>query len=299
MKWEGKVLAEEASGVLARMPQGIVDLAVTSPPYDDMRKYEGYRFDARAVGEGLLRAVRPGGTVCWVTGDKVFRGNRSLTAFRQAIAFQEMGWKVWDVIIFVKKNYPFCRKNAYISAHEYIFVLRKKGGRETFNPITVPTKNPGQAVMRAYDKGADGVNKYAANVIRERRPRTNVWEYGVGSGQSAAEAAAFAHPAVFPEALAGDCILSWSDPGDLVLDPMCGSGTTLKMAAAYGRRWLGVDVSPRYAELALRRARMAESRLEFPGGDSPSPEGSPEHRRMLPFDEEPPRGSPGGGSDHG
>ena len=89
--------------------------------------------------------------------------------------------------------------------------------------------------------------------LRKEKVRTNIWAYAVGLGGTTSDRFAFEHPAMFPEKLAEDHILSWCNEGDLVLDPMCGSGTTLKMAAKNGRRWLGVDISDTYADIAKRR----------------------------------------------
>ena len=270
--WEGRVICGDNVAVMARMPQGIVDLTVTSPPYDDIRKYDGYRFDVRAVGEGLLRVTRPGGMVVWVVADQVRDDNRSLTSLRQAIAFQEMGWKVLDLIIYEKDSTPWPRPRAYRSTHELMFCFLKPGGERTFNPLLTPNRHAGR-VTQSYDRrGArESPVRRDNHRVGDARPRSNVWRYSVGGGRVTPDRFAHEHPAIFPEPLARDHILSWSNPGDLIFDPMCGSGTTLKMAAVHGRRYLGIDISAEYCDLSRKRVRMWEGQLDFTGGGAVPP----------------------------
>lgn len=235
---------------MADMPAGSVDLTVTSPPYDDLRCYQGYSFPFEDIASGLWRVTKPGGVVVWVVGDRI-KGGRSLTSFRQALFFQELGFWVHDVMIYQKKNTPFMRSNAYTSCHEFMFVL-SSGPPATFNPIMESTVRSGPETALV-NKGPDGVNRKAPMVLREEKVRTNIWAYAVGAGGSTADKAAFQHPAVFPEALARDHILSWSNPGELVFDPMCGSGTTCKVAYQHGREYLGVDISEEYVGIAEQR----------------------------------------------
>ena len=261
---EGEIVAGEASEVMARMPESIVDLVVTSPPYDDLRKYDGYRFCVRSIGEGLFRVMRPGGIVVWVVGDKIRDGNRSLTSFKQGLAFQEMGFLFHDLMIYAKNATPWPRPRAYRNVHELMFVLRKPGGEITFNPLKEPNVWAGSVVNKYAREGPrEELSHKGRTRVPPERTRGNIWTYDPAGGKGATDSLAYSHPATFPEALARDHILSWSNPGDLVLDPMCGAGTTLKMAAVHGRRWMGIDISPRYAELSAARVRMFASRLDL------------------------------------
>ena len=198
----------------------------------------------------------------WVTGDRI-NGGRSLTSYRQALYFQEIGFAVHDVMIYRKRNTPFMRRNAYTNCYELMLVL-SKGRPRVFNPLVEKTARSGMEPVVA-NKGPDAVNRKVMARLNEVKTRTNVWEYSVGLGGTTSDRYAFEHPAVFPERLAEDHILSWSDPGDLVLDPMCGSGTTCKMAAANGRRFVGCDVSARYAAIARRRVRSVQARMPAGG----------------------------------
>lgn len=234
------------------MPNDCVDLIVTSPPYDDLRDYKGYAFEFEAVAKGLFKVLKPGGVVVWVVGDKI-NGGRSLTSFRQAIYFQEVGFSIHDVMIYQKKNTPFMRSNAYTNCYEFMFVL-SKGKPKTFNPIKEKTVRNGFEMI-VHNKKSDGVNKKVLKELKKEKTKTNIWSYAVGLGGTTSDKIAFQHPALFPEKLAYDQILSWSNSGDLVFDPMCGAGTTCKMAELADRKYLGVDISEEYIEIAKTRLK--------------------------------------------
>ncbi|MDE2749707.1 MAG: site-specific DNA-methyltransferase [Chloroflexota bacterium] len=231
-------------------PADIIQLTVTSPPYDKLRDYKGYEFPFEDIADELFRVTAPGGVVVWVVGDRI-NGGRSLTSFRQAIYFQEIGFAAHDVMIYQKKNTPFMRSNAYTNAYEMMFVM-SKGKPATFNPLKVPTQRHGMELL-THNKLPDGINKKKLGELKKEKTRTNIWSYAVGLGGTTRDKIAFQHPAVFPEKLAEDHIKSWSNPGDVVLDPMCGSGTTGKMALLNDRDFIGIDISPEYIEIARQR----------------------------------------------
>lgn len=237
--------------LMKTMPADFVDLTVTSPPYDDLRNYQGYHFDFESIASNLYRVTKIGGVVVWVVGDRITNGNRTLTSFKHAIYFQECGFNVHDVMIYKKKNTPFMRSNAYTNCYEFMFVF-SKGKPNTFSPITEKTVRQGFEMV-VHNKGADAVNNKVLKELKAAKTRTNIWEYAVGLGGSTTDKDAFKHPAIFPEKLAEDHIVSWSKEGDLVFDPMCGSGTTLKMAKKHNRLYLGCDISKEYVDIATRR----------------------------------------------
>ena len=256
-----EILEGNCVAVLRAFPADSIDLTVTSPPYDGLRDYEGYEFDAASVGKALLRVMKPGGVVVWVVGDRI-NGGRSMTSFRQAVMFQDIGFTVHDAMVYQKKNTPFMRSNAYTNCWELMLVLTKGGPPNTFNPLKAPTVRNGPEML-THNKRPDGINKKNLATLKPEKTRTNIWAYAVGYGGTTRDKAAFEHPAMFPEKLAADHILSWSNPGDLVLDPMCGAGTTCKMAKLHGRRYIGIDICDRYVEIARARvASVGMSRLE-------------------------------------
>ena len=245
--------------VMAGLPTDLVDLTVTSPPYDKLRYYEGYDFDAEKIARELLRVTKPGGVVVWVVGEHI-SGGRSLSSFEQALMFRDVGFTVHDIMIYQKKNTPFMRSNAYTNAWEFMFVLSKGGPPKTFNPLKTETARSGEELL-THNKLPDGINKKKRGLLKPEKTRTNIWSYAVGRGGTTNDSIAFQHPAVFPEKLASDHILSWSNPGELVLDPMCGSGTTCKMALLNNRRYIGIDVSEAYIALSQERLSNAASQI--------------------------------------
>ncbi len=232
-----------------------IDLTITSPPYDNLRNYNGYSFEFEKMSNEIFRVTKKGGVVVWVVGDKIKNGNKSLTSFKQALYFQEIGFNVHDIMIYAKKNTPFMRSNAYTNSYEYMFVL-SKGKPKTFNPIKERTVRNGMEML-VHNKGADGKNKKVLKELKKEKTKSNIWYYAVGFGGSTKDKDAFKHPAIYPEKLVQDHILSWSNEDDVVFDPMCGSGTTCKMAMLNNRKYIGVDVSEEYINIARKRLKNA------------------------------------------
>ena len=224
-----------------------IDLTITSPPYDNLRDYNGYSFEFEKMARELFRVTKTGGVIVWIVGDKIKNSNKSLTSFKQALYFQEIGFNIHDVMIYAKKNTPFMRSNAY----EYMFIVTK-GKPKTFNPLKEPTVRNGEEML-VHNKGSDGKNRKVLKELKKEKTKNNIWYYAVGLGGSTKDKDAFKHPAIYPEKLAQDHILSWSNKDDLVFDPMCGSGTTCKMALLNNRKYIGVDISKEYIKIAKER----------------------------------------------
>jgi len=248
-----QIICGDAVDIMKQMPEDSIDLTVTSPPYDELRNYKGYNFNFEDIARGLFKVTKKGGVLVWVVGDKIKKGNKSLTSFKQALFFQEVGFNVHDVMIYRKKNTPFMRTNAYTNCFEFMFVLTK-GKPSVFNPLKVKTIRQGHEML-PHNKGADGINKKILGELKPEKTMANIWEYAVGYGGTTSDKIAFEHPAVFPEKLAEDHILSWTKRGDVVFDPMCGSGTTCKMAIKNSRSYIGCDISKEYVELTKKRLK--------------------------------------------
>lgn len=235
-----KIFAENCYHTMAlRIPDGFVDLVVTSPPYDDLRSYNGYSFDFEAIAKELFRVVKDGGVVVWVVGDAVHKGSESGSSFRQALFFMSLGFNLHDTMIFEKNSstYPASKTGIrYSQIFEYMFVF-SKGKPKSANLICdKPNKWAGF-------KDFSGKLK---NPVPEFSPRNNIWRYVTSFN-------GVKHPAPFPEQLAIDHVLSWSVEGDVVYDPFMGSGTTAKAALLTGRRFIGSEISAEYVEIAKKR----------------------------------------------
>ena len=243
------------------VPDQSVDLTVTSPPYDNLRTYNGTLNDWtpekwQAIIRELFRVTKDGGVVVWVVGDATINGSETGTSFRQALYAMDCGFKLHDTMIYHKDNPPpVGGSNRYYQAFEYMFVLSK--GAPRLNAIEAQRRNKWNdkrtTRFRAVTRNADGEFEKKQVPIKEVVKIQNVWTYVVSGGASATDRLAYQHPAIFPEALARDHILSWSNPGDVVLDPFLGSGTTGKMAILEGRRFIGIEREPEYFDIAQKR----------------------------------------------
>lgn len=255
------IYCENCVNFMKKIQDNFIDLTVTSPPYDELRDYKGYVFDCPTIAQELYRITKPGGVVVWVVGDKIKNGNKSLTSFKQALLFQSLGFNVHDVMIYQKKNTPFMRSNAYTNCYEYMFIF-SKGSPKTFTPLKEKTVRNGFEML-VHNKGSDGINKKTLKELKKEKVKNNIWSYAVGLGGSTNDKIAFQHPAIFPEKLAEDHILSWSKIGDIVFDPMCGSGTTCKMAMLNNRNYLGCDISEEYVQIAKNRIQEHSQQSNF------------------------------------
>lgn len=244
---------------MARMNDNFVDLTLTSPPYDNIRKYEGFTFDFKPIAKELFRVTKRGGVVIWVVGDQTIKGSESGTSFKQALYFtNECGFRLHDTMIYEKSGFNFPANNRYHQIFEYMFVF-SKGAPLTFNPIK-DRKNayPGQ-VTHSFHRtrgGKKDMGIVKARPAEEYGMRFNIWRYKTGGGQITPDKIAHLHPAIFPENLAADHIISWSNSGDLIYDPFMGSGTTAKIAKLLGRNFLGSEISLEYCKIAENRINL-------------------------------------------
>lgn len=238
------------------LPDSCIDLTVTSPPYDNLRDYDNevtWNFEKfKEIAKELFRITKPGGVVVWVVGDATIKGSETGTSFKQALYFKEIGFNLHDTMIWDKCNCSSVGSmNRYENVFEYMFVL-SKGKPNTANLIKdKPNKRAGEiqsGSIRQKDGSVRKTTGYGKRPIAEYGRRQNIWR--VFPAKSKAERL---HPAPFSEQLARDHIITWSNPGDIVLDPFMGSGTTAKMALATGRNYIGFEISKEYCIIAEKR----------------------------------------------
>jgi len=255
-----KIIQGDCLEVMKEFKDNYIDLTVTSPPYDNLRDYKGYSFNFKGIAKELYRITKDGGIVVWVVGDATVKGSETGTSFKQALYFKEIGFNLHDTMIYKKTGCPFPEFNRYYPIFEYMFVF-SKGIPKTVNLIK-DRKNmySGNKVARkSHARQKDGsVKENSAyrndinRVLKDIGVRFNIWEItssrNIGDNNN--------HPAPFPEKLAQDHILSWSNKGDLILDPMNGSGTTTKIAQKLNRNYIGIDCSEEYCKIARERLRQ-------------------------------------------
>ena len=248
---------------LKRFSDESIDLVVTSPPYDNLRYYSAknekdlqniWSFEKfKIIAKELYRIITKGGVVVWVVGDATIKGSETGTSFKQALYFKdECGFNLHDTMIWKKPNFSNPSRNRYHQTSEYMFVF-VKDKLKTFNPI-MDRKNKYKegSLGRNSIRLKDGTMKIVKNrTNKEYGMRHNVWEIKTAGQENMCKS--LYHPAPFSEQIAHDHIISWSNEGDIVLDPLCGSGTTLKMAEKLNRKWVGIEINPEYCEIAKAR----------------------------------------------
>lgn len=253
------------------IPDDSIDLTVTSPPYDNLRDYNGYTFEFEPIAAELWRVTKPGGVVVWVVADATVNGSETGTSFRQALHFMGLGFRLHDTMIYYRNTPPSVAimQKRYEQHFEYMFVLAK-GEPKVCNHLREEKVYVDTRKQKEGQRKQSGEKTWRKKSSLDTKIKGNVWRIKSGGGHSTRDKIAYQHPAIFPEALARDHIISWSNPGDIVLDPMCGSGTTLKMAVEQGRRYIGIDISREYCDLSQRRVEGA--RVPLPGLVPESPD---------------------------
>jgi DNA modification methylase len=258
---------ENCLDTMARMEDNFIDLTVTSPPYDDLRTYNGYSFPFEDIAKELFRITKKGGVVVWVVGDATIKGSETGTSFKQALFFKECGFNLHDTMIY-NRNVRFPENVRYYQEFEYMFIF-SKGKPNTFNSLTQRKTEETIKDLKRRSKQKTIVRNDNDKLIQNRfteksknnelRVKSNIWKYSVGGGKTSKDKIAYKHPAIFPEQLANDHIISWSNEGDLVYDPFMGSGTTAKMAIINKRNWIGSEMSSEYCDIVHERLKQFDN----------------------------------------
>ena len=241
------------------IPDESVDLTVTSPPYDNLRSYNGNNDSWNqevweCVIEELYRVTKDGGVVVWIVGDATIKGSETGTSFKQALYFKEVGFNIHDTMIYRKTKYVPLTHNRYEQAFEYMFVLSKSKPK-TFNGIREKTKHGGKQPKRTFYQTNEQNVPTQANTpipVKETKLKSNVWDIAPASGTIKG------HPAQFPLSLVEDHLISWSNEDDVVLDPFMGSGTTGVACINTNRNFIGIELDENYFEIAKKRIEEVE-----------------------------------------
>jgi len=260
-KFINKIIQGDCLEVMKQMPDSCIDLTVTSPPYDNLRAYEN-NIDTTwcqdvwgSIIKELFRITKPGGIVVWVVGDATIKGSETGTSFRQALYAMECGFNLHDTMIWNKGKFSAvgALRTRYAPVFEYMFIF-SKGKTKTFNPIKDRKNKTAGQIVNGNIRQKDGTMKPKSSIGKitaEYGQRFNIWVNAPQQGRND-------HPAPFPEQLASDHIISWSNEGDIVLDPFTGSGTTAKMAIANKRKFVGIEISEEYCQIARERVAKAD-----------------------------------------
>lgn len=258
---------EDNLKVLKEMAENNVDCIITSPPYDDIRNYENtlnWTFEVfQELAKQLYKVLKPGGVCVWVVADSTKNGSETGNSFKQALYFKEVGFNLHDTMIYAKHN-PTPNTGGgirYQQSFEYMFVF-SKGKPKTVNLLLEKRHNETNdkrtcRTQKKFSRDKDGNFGEERHVmyIKEEVPKRNIWTYKVGLYNTTSDKIAFEHPAIFPEKLAEDHILTWTNENDIVLDPFMGSGTVGKMCQKLNRTFIGIEIVKKYYDIASERIR--------------------------------------------
>jgi len=248
-----KIYQGDSAELLKQIDDNSIDLTVTSPPYDNLRDYKGYSFDFKTIAKELYRITKEGGIVVWIIADATINGSETGTSFRQALFFKDIGFNLHDTMIWNKTKMPQ-NHNRYEQGFEYMFIL-SKGKPKTFNGIRDKKNVEAGATAHVSYRDKDGKVKKTSSFnktkIAELGLRTNVWCHKPCKGKKDR----VGHPAPFPVDLIKDHIITWSNEGDLVLDPFFGSGTTGVVALKQNKKFIGIEINPEYIKIAEKRLK--------------------------------------------
>lgn len=256
-----KIFNKDCSTGMKSIPDEFVDLTVTSPPYDTLRSYNGHlawSFEKfQEVARELYRVTKTGGVVVWIIGNQTKYGSESGSSFKQALYFMRCGFLLHDTMIW-KKICPFQQKNRYIQSFEYMFVFSKSKPPKTANLICDRKNRWAGAAVHGSERQPDGTTKpmslrQKSKKIKEYGARYNIWDMPGDKNNKTG------HPAVFPVQLAADHIVTWSNVGDIVLDPFMGSGTTAIAAIKTNRHYIGYEVVPEYYQICINRIAQEDA----------------------------------------
>ena len=245
---------------LMGMKSETIDMVLTSPPYDALRTYEkSSSVDLHSLGKELFRVLKDGSFCVMVINDQTKDYGKSLTTFRTTIDWcDNIGFKLFECVIYNRQGTEGAWwKGRFRVDHEYVLIFLK-GERPRFfdkEPLKIPSKHGGKTMTGANIRNSDGTRSGSRQVqINELKCPGTVMDFGnTCGGESQIKSQ---HPAVFPNRLALDMIECFSRPDEIVLDPFNGSGTSSLAAQSSGRKYIGIDISEEYTEIAEMRHEM-------------------------------------------
>ncbi len=258
-----KIINDDCLTYMKTMPDNYIDMVLTSPPYDNLRTYNSsleWSFDIfKNIANELYRIIKKGAVIVWVVNDATINGSETGTSFKQALYFKEIGFNLYDTMIYEKNSFSHPDKYRYYQVFEYMFIF-SKGKPKVINLIKDKiNKYPGSWGNKKIREKNGELKNYKKKIICGKfGVRHNVWKYNTGGmGMSSSDNIANKHPAIFPEKLAKDHILSWSNEKDLILDPFAGSGTVGKMAIKTGRQFIMIEKEKKYINIIKKRIQKA------------------------------------------
>ena len=258
-----KIICGDAVAELRKMRAHTVDLTVFSPPYDGLRDYNHYECDLHALGEQLYRVTKEGGVVVMVIQDQTTSGRKTLTSFRTILDWcDNIGFGLFECNIYQKQG----KDGAWWSRrfrvdHEYMPIFVKGVKPKFFDKecVKIPSKHGGKTMTGGANRNKDGLTVASRKMkINLTKCPGTIWNYANGGDKVALKRN---HPAAYPDKIPHDFIQVFSQAGEVVLDPMVGSGSTAIAAHLLGRKYIGIDISSEYCELTKERIATMQTNM--------------------------------------
>lgn len=248
-----KIYNENCLDTMKKMNSNFIDAIITSPPYDDLKKYNGYSFNFKSIANELYRVLKEGSVLVWIVNDRIKNGSETGTSFKQALYFKEIGFNLHNTMIWNKTNpMPQIQHNRYLDAFEYMFIL-SKGTVKKFNPIRINCKNAGDQYKYTTKHPSENKDRIKKNFqINKTKILNNVWNVAVSKLKTT-------HPATSPQKLIDKHIITWTKEKDLVYDCFSGSGTTAISCIKYNRNFICSEISKQYVELSNKRIKEVKA----------------------------------------
>ena len=253
-----KIICDDNVKFLSTLPENCIDMVVTSPPYDNLRDYNGFQLDLSGVGEQLFRVLKPGGIVAVIIQDSTQDGRKTLTSFRMIVNWCDtIGFGLFENCIYSRQGVEGAWwKKRFRVDHEYIplFIKGKRPAYFNKEELKIPSKHGGKTMTGAATRNKDGTQQKSRSVyINPMKCRGTIWNYPqCGDGSKLKHL----HPATFPNLLPYDLIQCFCPENGIVLDPFNGSGTTCVAAKSLNRQYIGVDCSQEYCDIAEKRIQQ-------------------------------------------
>jgi len=258
-----KIICGDAVEVLKKIPSNSIDLVVTSPPYDDIRTYNGFSLNLPAIGKELNRILKEGGIAAMVIQDATRNFGKTLTSFKTIIDWcDNAGFKLFETVIYRKYGTEgaWWTKRFRVD-HEYMPIFLK-GDRPAYfdkEPLKVLSKHGGKTMTGSGNRRTDGTTtKTITREINVMKCRGTVWDYLNAGDKNPLKRK---HPATFPDKIPTDFIQCFCPPKGIVLDPFIGCGSTAVAAKQLGRNYIGIDISEEYCKLAKERIKTIGNSL--------------------------------------
>ena len=252
------ILHGDCLALLPQLPKESVDFTLFSPPYDGIRDYNNkWSWNYKDLGKELSRVTKDGGMVAVVIGDGTKDFAKSLTSFRLAVNWvDEAGFRLFECCIYRRHGNPGAWWNKRFRVdHEYILLFLKGARPKTFHKehLLIASKHGGKTYSGTDRLTSGGFKVIEPKKVNDKKCRGTVWNYATSNTEG--NNLKLKHPATFPDALASDLVCCFSNEGDTVCDPMCGSGTTAVMAKFHARNFIAMEIDENYCELARERLK--------------------------------------------